>query len=294
MSYDETLYPLILNSSSLVNDNNKSNKYRYSFPTGSVSFNNSKVAVSNINIYYSWFNITASANNNSYQIIHPTLAGSTTLTITMPDGFYDIASINSYLQQELISNSFYLLNASGDYVYYAEFVSNANYYAIQYNAYEVPTALPAGWSNPAGMTFPAAAARPQLVVLANSFTDIIGFTAATYPAVLAGNNYSVLSSYTPQITPIQSLILSCTLLNNRYSNPSTILYSFTPGGATFGNLIESSPNQLSFVDIVDGNYNFFEVRFLDQDFNDVELNDSNLVIQLLIKTKDVHERLRSI
>lgn len=278
------VYPLILNSAGLQ-ANQYNNTYRYTFPAGSVQFSKSKVAVGTVNIYYSWFNIGSTYNNQSYQIIFPTFAGTTTLTITMPDGYYDVSSINSYLQQIFITNGLYLVNGSGQNVYYAEFITNQNYYGIQFNSYPVPIALPGGYTNPGGMTFPVVAATPQLVVQANNFTNLIGFTAGTYPTVAQNTNYSVLSSYTPQVSPVQSIILACTLLNNRYSNPGTVLYSFTPAGATFGGIIQSQPAFPSWIDIQDGNYPNFDIQFLDQNFNPLPINDTNLVVQLLIKNR---------
>jgi hypothetical protein len=78
--------------------------------------------------------------------------------------------------------------------------------------------------------------------------------------------------------PVQSSIISCSLLNNQYSNPITFLYSFSPASTTFGSLIQSNLNQNSFVDIQDGNYPDFQVQFLDQNFNALQINDSNLVV----------------
>lgn len=279
------LYPIILNSSNLVQGNSFGNKFRFRFPLGSAEFKNSTIAVSNISLYYSWYNITSALNNNSYQLIHPTSGAPTTLTITIPDGFYDVSSLNSYLQQQLISNNFYLVNADGDFVYYAEFVENSTYYSIQFNSYELPTALPAGWTNPAGMTFPAGSERPQLVVLSNDFQNVIGFTAGTYPSSGSGGNYSVLSSFTPQITPVQSLILTCSLLNNKYSNPNTILYSFGLD-SPYGSLLVEKPTELSFINIQDGLYSEFDIEFKDQNFRDIIINDSNIIVQLLIENVD--------
>jgi hypothetical protein len=134
------------------------------------------------------------------------------------------------------------------------------------------------------MTFPATLKTPQLLVASNAFRNIIGFNAGTYPAVVQTTTYSVLSSFTPQVSPVQSVILSCSLLNNRYSNPSTLLYSFSPAGVNFGNLIESNPNQYSFVPIQDGNYPNFDIQFLDQNFNPLAINDTNLVVMLLVES----------
>lgn len=282
----EQFFPLIINSSNLISSS-YNNTYRYNFPAGSVRFNNSKVTVANISIFYSWFNITADYGNNIFQIIHPIAgAGNTTITVTIPDGFYDAAGLNAYLQQILITNNLYLVNAAGDYVYYLEILANANYYALQLNTYAMPTVLPAGWTNPAGMAFPATTRTPQFVVLSNAFREVIGFVAGSYPAVQQLTNYSVLSTSTPQITPVQSLLLSCSLLNNRYAVPNTILYSFSPANTTFGSLISSSPTEFSFIDIQDGSYSYFEISFLDQNFDNLFLRDTNLVVQLLIRNED--------
>lgn len=99
-------------------------------------------------MYYSWYNITSSNGNNSFQVIWPIGAETSTFSITIPNGFYSITDLNSYLQQYYITNGLYLINSSGQYVYYAEFLTNSNYYSVQFNAYSVPTSLPAGWTQP--------------------------------------------------------------------------------------------------------------------------------------------------
>ncbi len=280
---DEVVYPLIINNTNLVS-NGYNNTYRYSFPAGSVQFKNSKVAVSTVSIYYSWFNITSSNGNNSFQFIWPTSSGTTTYTVTLTDGFYAVSDINSYFQQFCITNGLYLVNTAGQNVYYLEFVTNSNYYSVQVNAFPLPTALPTGWSNPGAMTFPATGYTPQLIILSSGFTNIIGFMAGTYPSVQRTSTYSVLSTYTPEVSPTQSIILAFTLVNNQYSNPRTVLYSFSPAGTTFGSLIESSAYQYAFVDIQDGNYSTFDIIFLDQNFSPLRINDANVCIQLLIKS----------
>jgi hypothetical protein len=276
------LFPLIINGGDLISDT-FNNKYRYTFPVGSIKFKGAKVAVASVNMYYSWFNISAANDNNTFQFTWYDV-GATTYTLTFPDGFYDVDALNTYLQQYCITNGLYLIDASGDYVYYLEFAANSNYYSVQFNSYPIPTALPAGYSAPGTWPgYPAVASTPLLIVPSTNFRNVIGFNAGTYPTITQATNYSKLSDYTPQITPVQSLILTCSLLNNRYSNPGTVLYAFGPGGTTFGNLINSAPNQYSFVDIQEGSYSYFDIAFLDQDFNPVIINDTNLIVQLLVE-----------
>ncbi len=280
-SSNQILYPIILNSSNVQSNSNNS-KYVYNFPAGSVRFAGSKVAVASISMYYSWYNITSANGNNTLSYTFPTFVGSTTVSITIPDGFYSISELNSYLQSVMITNGHYLVDSGGDYVYYLELVTNGTYYSIQYNSFPVPTALPVGYSNPAAMTFPVVASTPLLIVPSTTFQNIIGFDAGTYPSVFQATTYSKLSDFTPQVSPVQSLLLSCTLLNNKYSSPGTILYSMTNEGVGFGELINSRPVELAFIPIQDGNYSSFEVQFLDQSYNSLVIQDSNLVITLLI------------
>jgi hypothetical protein len=283
----DVVYPIIINGNSLVSDS-FNNKYRYDFPVGSVSFNSSKVAVNNISMYYSWFNITSNENNNTFSFIWD---GTLTVQhdVSIDDGFYDISSLNSYLQDYCVNNDLYLVDDSGDFVYYLEFVENPTYYAVQFNSYPIPTALPAGWTEPASWPgYPVSASTPQLIVNSDDdFGDIIGFNAGTYPASAQTTNYSKLSDYTPQVSNVQSIILTCDLLNNKYSIPNTALYSFSPSSVSFGSLITSEPAEHEYIDIQDGTYASVQISFLDQNFDPIYIRDTNLIVQLLIKNKEI-------
>jgi hypothetical protein len=282
--------PLILNSNNVV-PNGFNDTYLYRFPNGSVSFENDTVAIGSISLYYSWYNITslttgAGYNNNVFQYVWYSAGPPTTVTVTLPDGAYEIEDLNAFLQYTLVQNNQYLVDNTGKFIYYLELVANTTYGKVQFNSYPIPTALPGGWSAPPGFTFPAVATTPQLIIPStNNFGDVIGFNAGTYPAVVQATNYSVLSQIPPQITNINSIIVSCNLLNNKYSVPNTLLYSFAPLLGDFGSPIVEAPNQLQFCDIQDGSYTFIEVDFKDQNLNRIQILDPNLVIVLVIAKK---------
>lgn len=280
------VYPLILNNSNLVSGNANNNVYRYSFPAGACKFKkNSKIAVASISMFYSWINISATNENNTYSIIQPTSTTPATLTITMPDGFYSVAELNSYLQFALIAAGYYLIDSNGDYVYYCQFQTNSVLYAVEFDSFPIPTSLPASHTS-GGMTFPAVSSTPQLVVPSTNIQYNLGFLANTYPSITQSTNYSAYSSFTPQITSIESMIVLCSLLRNTYSSPNTVLYAFSAGGSSYGDLISSAPNQLSFVNIYPGQYPNFDITFVDQSFNALPIKDTNLVIQLMVETED--------
>jgi hypothetical protein len=283
--------PLILNSNNVV-PNGFGDTYIYRFPTGSVTFDNETVALASISMFYSWYNISSATtgsgyNNNTFQYVWYSAGAPTTITVVLPDGAYEIDDLNAYLQFVFVQNNHFLINASGQYVYFFEMIANTTFGKVQLNAFPIPTALPAGWTAPAGFTFPATASTPQLVILStNNFGRVIGFNAGSYPPTAQATTYSILSQLTPQISDINSLIVSCNLLNNKYSIPNTLLYSFAPRLGTFGSLIVEQPSQLQFVEIQDGSYTFIEVEFRDQNLNRIQILDTNLVILLVITNKE--------
>lgn len=282
---------IIINGNNVV-PNTLNDTYKYSFPNGAVTFYHDQICVASISIYFSWFNISSANtnsryNNNEYLYTWTDGTGTNTYTVVMPDGYYEIADLNAFLQYTMVQNGHYLVDAAGDFVYYLEMVVNPTYYGVQVNSFPLSTSLPAGFTNPAGVTFPAVASTPQLIISpTNNFGTVIGFQAGTYPAVIQATNYSVLSQVAPQITPINSIIMTCNLLNNTYANPNTLLYSFTPAGTRFGELISIQVPQFAFVDILDGQYTDFQIQFLDQNLNRINIQDPNVVVLLAIARKE--------
>ena len=383
---------LIINSSNVVANTNNS-VYKYNFPAGNVEFKKGqKLALGSIQMYYSTFNITSANSNNQFSYVW---VDGREITITIPDGFYDINTLNDYLHFVMIQQGHYLLNTSGDYFYFLTFVINPSTYQININAYPmslatypvasytigdyttatITTSSPA---TPVPWSRPTASITPMIRILSNNFRNIVGFQAGYYPqgqtgfattvpttslaqatitnspatttfsitsivataltttgspALLAGMvisgtgitpgtyivsgsgnswvvsvsqtigaitgtfysmsatqspSYSVIqtfgSSSVPQVSPLSSYLITCNLLNNNYAIPNSLLFSFSPQGA-FGEQFTVAPNQYTFIDIQPGQYNSFEVSFLDQNNVPTTLQDNNLVILLVIMDK---------
>lgn len=271
---------IILNSSHVVN-NGLNDTFVYQFPTGSVSFKDDQLAVCQISMYYSWFNINSSLYGNNS--ISYTWTDGTVVNIAIPDGFYTIEDLNAYLQSVMYSNNHYLISSSGSLLYYLELVTNPTYYCIQLNSYAVPTALPAGWSKPGVWALPAVASTPQFTVSSN-FSLIVGMNAGTYPSVVQATTYAKTSDFTPQVSPVSSVIMACNLVKNTCALPSTLLYSFSPN-VSFGSQIVIQPPEFSFVDITDGAYTELKISLYDQDLNRMHFRDPNVIILLTVRNK---------
>ena len=183
----------------------------------------------------------------------------------------------------MIANGHYLVNSTGDYVYYMEIVLNTSRYAYQLNCYSLPSVLPSGWSNPAGITF-GSTNTPYIIITSNSFGKLIGFSSGTYPPAPTTSNYSILSNISPNITPVNSVLMQCNLVNNPLSIPSKLLFGFSPN-TTFGSAINITPSEFAYNDIQQGYFSSIDIQFTDQNGNNLIINDSNLVVQLVIRKK---------
>ena len=310
---------LILNSSNIVPNSNNS-VFRYVFPAGNVEFvKGDKLALASIQMYYSTFNLTAEQGNNAFKYVW---VDGLEYDVIFPDGFYDATSINEYLHQVQLINKHYLIeNSNGNFVWFNTIGVNASTYTIEINCYNMNSTLyPIGvgttdYTFPAGATWvvPTANIVPMIRILSNNFRYVIGYNSGYYPtgtgnpavsAPITGvppaqtqsptytSIQSFSSAFVPQITPLSSYTLTCSLINNNYAVPNTLLYSFSPQGS-FGAQFTLAPNQYSFLDIQVGQYNGFNLQFTDQNNLPVAIQDPNIVILLIVLSAD-EQKLSSI
>ena len=293
---------LILNSSNIVAGTNNS-VLEYEFVGGNVNLKEGqKVALASIQMYYSTFNITTTYNNNVFNYIW---VDGTSNQVLFPDGFYDADGINNYLHFVMLQNGHYLVDATGDYVWFITFSPNPTRYAIEVNCFVMSQALATAnsWTLPAGATWviPTNNIVPMLQVLPNGFRATIGYEAGYYPqgsptytqAVIAGvppaqtqtptytTTQTFLSTTCPQITPYSSFVVNCSLVNNNYAVPNSLIFSFSPQGV-FGEQFSVAPNEYVFIDVLPAQYNRFRIYFTDQNLYPIAIQDPNMIIQILI------------
>ena len=298
------MFVIVLNSTNLVQDG-QNNKLVYKFPN-SVVLKDKYIAVSSISMFYSWFNITAAEGNNTFSYVWTAGTVGTTYTITIPDGLWDIDSINKYCQFSFINNGTYIIASSSSYLYPFEILVNVNRYAVQLNTYLVPSTLPAGYSLPANS--PGLPSVPQNcpVTFPSLFNDIVGYPAGftsaenvsdaeqppspqsantNYAAKNAAGTWSYLSNRAPQVQPNSSLLFSLSNINNPYSQPSSIIYSLNSSVA-IGELITEKPPNFIWNKMIEGTYNELRLTFLSNSLKPVSINDPNMTILLSIRDKD--------
>lgn len=290
---------VILNQGNIVPDG-QNNKLVYRFPN-SVLLNDAYLAVSNVVMYYSWFNITSQYSNNVFTYNWINGAGvATTYTITIPDGLYEIATINQYLQYSFIQNGHYLVDSAGQNVYYAEFLVNPSRYAVQINTFLFPTALPVGYTNPAGVAFPPQSFNPVITLPAN-INKILGYTVgfatnqnlnnayvppvSKYVSKLANGTLSYISTTAPQVQPNSSVLLNITNIDNYYAQPTGIIYTVVPN-VNIGEVISEKPPQLTWNKMINGTYNELRLTILGSDLQPITINDPAMTFIFVIAQKD--------
>ena len=96
------------------------------------------------------------------------------------------------------------------------------------------------------------------------------------------STYSSLYSLVPNFNPINAIIIRCDILQNEYSAPNDVLFTFNTMNYSYGQNIFIQNQSLSLMKCQSGLKTGFVLSFLDQDFNPLKLIDSNLCIQLII------------
>jgi hypothetical protein len=287
---------LIVNSLNIVQDG-QNNKLVYRFPN-SVQFKDSYISLAQAQLYYSWFNITSEYQNNIIQYVWRNGAGvSTTYTITIPDGLYEVATLNQLLQFSFIANGHYLVDSGGANVYYAELLVNPSRYAVQINTFSFPTALPTGWTNPAAVPFPPQTFNPSIILPANvneilgyivNFTTNLNINNAFVPPVspyvskLANGTLSYISTTSPNVQPNSSLIITLSNIDNQYAQPTGTCYTIVPSVA-IGDVINEKVAEYIWQRLIPGTYNQLTVQLLGTDLNPIKINDPSMSFIFVIK-----------
>jgi hypothetical protein len=291
---------IVLNQSNLIPDG-QNNKMIYKFPN-SITFKDNYIAVSSVSMYYSWFNITTTLRNNTWT--YTWVVGTTpqTYDIVVPDGLYEIADLNSYAQFIMTQNGTYLIDSTGNNVFYFTLTSNTNRYAVQLSTYLLPTSLPTGFTLPTNFVGFPTTAQNCVVSFPANFNGIVGFSAGFTSDVNLNDSYVVpsnqtlisknslgtityLSTQSPEVQPNSNAIISISGIDNNLIQPSSVIYSLVPN-VGFGQLISEQPPQFMWNKLIDGTYNQLRLSILGTNLQPLQIQDPNITILLAVRGGD--------
>lgn len=270
--------PIIL--SSRENKSSTNNELTLQFPTQHKS-ENETIALQSLSLYYSWFNITAAFNNQQFRYIW---VDGTPTDVTVDPGFYSPESFNDYLHHIMKLNGHYLVDADGKDVFYLDIQTNEAYYTITITVRPVPTVLPTGWTNPASI--PLNGNAPQISFLDSDFNKLLGFEKNTsYPATMGTTEEMFNSTSTPIFYPVSTVNVTCDWVNNnRFSRAPSIVATIQPE-VGFLSLIQYQPPVLLDYNVIASSYNSITLRFYDQDFRPLELQDREQIQAVMLLSK---------
>lgn len=273
---------IILNTTNYVGGNT----YTLKFPSA-TNFKDAKLSLYSFSMYNSTFNISQHLNNNK---LYFKWFDQTEYTFTIPDGYYSVNDLNTFLHYQFIVNNLYAVNSSGSsYIYFVQFQTNSVQYKCEIDTFYVPSATNAqtlGYKPPNGATwsFPESNSLVQLTICPG-LKSYFGMTNQTqFPSSMSDTikNYQFLSTSTPIVSPIFSYILTTNLVVSNFNQSANVFAQF-PINVKFGDLINITSVQDSRIDIKDGIYSEINVRLWTQDFEPLPFQDSELTLFLIVE-----------
>jgi hypothetical protein len=255
---------LSITGNDLVPNNVYKNTFKYNFPNGSVTFKNMEIAVAKVSVWYSFYTISEAQKNNKFSYYWPSSTGFMTnpspvvglstkaFQVTIPDGTYSISQLNSFLQYTFIQNKHYMIDGSGNYVYFIELLENPTKNLTELICYPISVALTSTYTQPVGATWtvPVTAQTPVFEIYPYTYdvpSDIYYDCSNGSPLLTNMTSTSKLvvgQRITGTNIPASTRILSIdsstqiTISNNATGNSTQVLASF---GATptsyFGRMI---------------------------------------------------------
>ena len=223
---------LQLSTNNASTENNHFLRYRFTNPIKL----NGYVALSHINLWYNWKNITAALNNREFSFQK---VGDPEVHVSLPDGSYTIEDLNNFLHLRMKekgyeNNDTYGINLYANPVYNRVTLAITADYRIAFGA---------GLAKFLGAT-------PLAV-----YTD----TDENFPSV-------------PQVENVKSVQIHCNLVYNEYQKDSSLLYNFTPNAA-YGSLLSVEPRFAQWRKTRDATETFVEVWLTDQSGTVLPLED---------------------
>lgn len=291
----------------VINQTHAQNNFTFKADLQSnIDLNDYEVSIGSGYVYYSWYNISAALNNNSFSLVIPTAGTTATVTITLPDGAYNISTLNTYMQAQLKAAGYYLRYA-GDAsnvttgairqadIFPCTFQVNPQSYSIQFISIPLPRTadLVAPTFNgyvTGGFTLPTSANQCTQLTIAstNSFSSIIGYAAGTFCTATSATTQTIESTIVPNVNPISAVEMRLSCISNMFSQSSQLLHVFNNKNAKLGELIDISPVQLSFIPCA-GQHRSLVLQFFDQSGRPLNLIDNNIVIKLVFKKKNIRD-----
>ena len=212
---------------------------------------NYEIGLVNLETYYSFPNISASLQNNSFVYNN----GTTTKTITIPDGSYDITDINNTIQQGMQKNG----DSTDKNYFISLLVNNATLKSIVNITKKGYTVDFTG---------------------SNSLRNLLGFNS-----VVLQEGYNI-STNIVNILNTNTIQINCNIISGSYNNgsQSTVLYSYFPSVAP-GYKIIQTPVNIVYLPLVGDHIFSIRIWITDQNGNIMDFRGEVQTLRLHLRRK---------
>jgi hypothetical protein len=179
----------------------------------SQEYVNKQVTLQSLSLYNSFFNVSAANGNN---VVTFGILGST-YTHTLDNGYYTVSNLKYALEDKMVKSLLYVTGSDGKNKYFLDLYKNEVKYDVQLSAFLIPTSADAttrGYTKPSGApwSYPESPETPT-ISFSSSFGTLIGFASGTYPTDITQDTQT-LSTFSPEISVVNSLIMTCNLISN--------------------------------------------------------------------------------
>ena len=217
------------------------NQLQISLPS-TIDVSQFEVSLDSISLPYSWPNIslaTYGPGSNAFAYIF----NGTSYPVTLPDGYYSVSDINSFLQAVMLANGHFLVltDAAGitSPQFFLSLLPNATYATTTLSATPIPSTLPPNTTNPNNLTL--SGLSPQIVLQSGTLSQILGFVAGTYPATPSATPFQLNGSSTGSPSPsnpTQLITVNCSVVaQSQYNTFPNSIFTIVPSAYAHGSTI---------------------------------------------------------
>jgi hypothetical protein len=241
-------YLLNISSDDRDSTSDPTNNFTISFSPPMVIPQNWEIALQQLNVWYSWFNISPQYNNQTFR--YSTNSGGTFKTITITAGLYTLQDINNYIQAQMLANGDYN-NSTNPPSFYVTL-------SADYNTFKCLITI----TN----------ATYQVDLTQGNLYSLLGFTPIIVTTTQEGANIVNITN------GIDKIYAHCDIVTGSYSggSASDVIYAFQANSAP-SSLMEFTPFKLIYLPISVANYLYkMRLYLTDQDGNNLDLNGESI------------------
>lgn len=238
---------------SLNKNDGRTDDFTVNLQPNITNVENYYVALTNLAMWYSFYNISSRLGNNTMVYND----GTTDYNVTFPDGVYNVEDIDGYLKRVMKENNTY--SGSTPAVYYIEIKAD---YATGRVLLEI--------SNSYSVTFDS------------KLNDLLGFIGTSYSSNTTGEELANINNGVNQIHIHTDIVNSNYSFNN--SQGSDIIYSFVPDSLPYTSISREPINPI-YLPVADTNGKISNVRLYitDQLGRRLNLNSEPVSVNLHLK-----------